>query len=97
MADKQQRTQAAPEKDAPLKPRRRQRQIEKGYWIVNPAGCLHLVSREHASQRLRQAGYRLATKEEIAELQACGGLQEHDNPIVPRWAPTPDADPILPD
>lgn len=61
------------------------------YFIVNKAGAIHEVDREHARERLRQVGYRLATPAEVAELEARGGEQRADNPICTPWSPDPDA------
>lgn len=62
------------------------------YFIVNPAGAIHEVDREHARERLKSAGWRMATPAEIAELDRRGGEQRVDvPPICPRWAPDPDA------
>ncbi|GEM_PF-3038356 len=64
----------------------------KAYYIVNPAGCVHGVTREHARRRLALGrGWRMATEAEIAELKRRKGHQEFDNPIAPRWSPEPDA------
>ena len=61
------------------------------YFIVNPAGAIHEVDREHARWRLAQPGWRVATPDEIAALAERSGLQVHDRPIAPRWSPDPDA------
>lgn len=61
------------------------------YYLVNPAGAIHEVTREHARERLKIAGWRLATAAEVAELAARGGEQRADDPICPPWTPDPDA------
>lgn len=62
------------------------------YFIVNPAGAIHEVSVDLARERLQQAkGYRMATKDEIALLEAAGGNQRADSPLCPRWTDDPDA------
>lgn len=81
MADQQKQSAQPPEQ--PKAPRR--------YFIVNPRGAIHEVTREHAKERLRSAGWRMATPEEIAALTAANGHQMFDKPICPRWAPDPDA------
>ncbi|NOK59128.1 MAG: hypothetical protein GFH27_549283n412 [Chloroflexi bacterium AL-W] len=63
---------------------------EKSYHIVNPRGAIHVVTREHAASRLRQAGWRLATKQEIAKLARQKGRQLHDKPICTPWSPDPE-------
>lgn len=61
---------------------------EKTYYIVNPHGAVHVVTRGHAAQRLRQVGYRMATKEEIAAYKEAR-VQVHDAPIARPWSPEP--------
>jgi hypothetical protein len=66
------------------------RQEETGrYFIVNKAGAIHEVTREHAEERLRQVGFRMATKAEITQYLGQGGNQRHDEPICPPWSPEP--------
>lgn len=60
------------------------------YFIVNPRGAIHEVEREHARMRLRQAGWRMATAEEIDALAAKNGKQVFDKPIVKPWTGDPD-------
>jgi|GEM_PF-2652974 len=66
----------AQEKKAPEKKEKRVR-----YFIVNPAGAVHQVSREHAQWRLKQAGWRMATDEEIARYEKTS-VQEAGKPIA---------------
>lgn len=61
------------------------------YYIVNPKGAIHEVTREHARERLKIAGWRMASPQEIAELAARDGLQVFDKPICTPWSPDPDA------
>ena len=68
---------------------------EKVYYIVNPHGAIHDVSREHARMRLRQPGWRMATQAEVKKLRAAKGLQLADKPICPPWNPEPDAEPEI--
>lgn len=63
----------------------------KAYFIVNPHGTIHSVTREHAAARLRQVGYRMATKEEVQALTAAGGRQRVDRPLARPYSPDPDA------
>lgn len=80
------------------KPKRAtKRQGQRGnYWIVNPRGAIHGVTREHAAERLRQPGWRMATEEEIE--QATGQrTQRWDAPIAAPWAPEADLAPELPE
>ncbi len=60
------------------------------YFIVNPAGALHEVTREHASELLRSPGFRMATPAEVEQLHAQGGEQRFDQPICTPWSPDPD-------
>lgn len=64
---------------------------EKAYHVVNPAGAIHCVTREHARERLAIAGWRLATAEEVATLKERNGHQRADRPICRPWSPDPDA------
>lgn len=71
------------------------RQARKGprrYFIVNPAGAVHEVDREHAAWRLKQPGYRLATADEVAALERQGGHQTSRKPIAAAYNPTLDDD-----
>lgn len=75
---------------------RRKRRIKKPpvnlrYFIVNPAGAVHEVTKDEATWRLSQQGYRAATKGEVAELFARGGNQTADDPICNSWNPKPEA------
>lgn len=80
--------ESAPAPDAAPAP------VKKGpkqYWIVNRKGTIHQVTREHARERLREAGWRMATQDEVAALAARGGHQTADKPICKPWSPDPDA------
>lgn len=66
------------------------------FYIVNPAGAVHTVDRDHCKYRLRQVGYRLATEDEIKAYQS-QRVQRPKNPIAPPWSPEPDVDITLPD
>lgn len=59
---------------------------EAEYWLVNPAGAIHQVTKEIARARLRQPGYRLATKDEVATRK---GVKEQrfDTPIAAPFNP----------
>lgn len=59
------------------------------FFIVNPAGAVHEVTRDHAQARLGQVGYRAATQDEIKKYLEQGGNQWHDQPIAPRFTATP--------
>jgi hypothetical protein len=76
---------ATPKKPQPTAP------VGRRYFIVNKAGAIHEVDREHAKMRLGQIGFRLATPAEIAELDARGGEQRASDPICAPWSPDPDA------
>lgn len=64
---------------------------ERAYYIVNPAGAIHGVTREHAAQRLRQVGFRMANKDEIAALEKAGGHQVAGKPLAKPHTADPDA------
>lgn len=59
------------------------------YYIVNPAGAIHGVDREHAKWRLAAPGWRLATEDEIATYKG-QKVQRSDKPICVPWSPDPD-------
>jgi len=67
---------------------------ETAYYIVNPAGTIHVVTYDHAKNRLRQVGYRLATDEEIAVYEETH-IQRFDRPIARPWSPEPEPEPEL--
>lgn len=71
------------------KPAKRQG-LGGAYYIVNPAGAVHGVTRDHAKARLAVAGWRMATEDEIATYQS-QEIQRHDRPIATPWSPDPDA------
>jgi len=60
------------------------------YYVVNPAGAVHGVTREHAAARLRTVGWRVATAAEIAEYEK-RTEQRFDDPIAEPWNPEPQA------
>lgn len=60
--------------------------VEGVFYIRNPAGAIHNVTKAHAEQRLRKAGWELATDAEI-ELYLESRVQVHDNPIGEKWTP----------
>ena len=60
-----------------------------GFYIVNPAGAIHTVTREHATQRLRIAGWRLAEDHEIETYKEVR-VQRHNKPICEPWSPEPE-------
>lgn len=66
------------------------KKTRSAYFIVNPAGAVHEVSREHAAQRLRQPGFRKATADEVKAFQG-QRVQRHDRPIATPWNPEPEA------
>lgn len=74
-------------------------ETEKRYFIVNPKGTVHEVTREHAQTRLREVGWRMATREEIKAFFVAGEHQAHDKPAgaphVPEPEEVPDVDAIV--
>ncbi len=50
-------------------------------YLVNPAGAIHDCTEQHARERLRYPGWRLATEDEVAQLAAQGGMQAAKKPI----------------
>jgi len=63
---------------------------EKVYYIVNPAGAVHVVPRGIAAERLKQRGFRMATPAEIAAYEKAGGNQRFDKPLAEPWSPEPE-------
>jgi len=61
------------------------------YYVVNPAGAIHEVTREIAAHRLRQPGWRKATPDELKALENAGGNQRWDSPLTQPWNPEPEA------
>ena len=51
------------------------------YYLVNPSGTVHEVTREHMVERLKHLGYRPATRQEIAAYKEVR-LQRFDRPIA---------------
>lgn len=62
---------------------------EQSYYLVNPAGAIHIVSKDHARMRLKEAGFRLAEKEEIAKYIEQKGNQTWDEPICAKFSAEP--------
>lgn len=59
------------------------------FYIVNKHGTIHVVDRETARERLRQVGYRTATKEEVQAYLNADGKQESGKPLAKAWNPEP--------
>lgn len=63
---------------------------EKSYLIVNPKGIMHVVSEEHARQRLTNSiGWRLATPDEKKAYFEANGNQRFDRPLAKPFTPMP--------
>ena len=60
------------------------------YWLVNPAGAIHSVTKDHAQVRLAIPGWRLATEPEIKKVKAAKE-QRFDDPICTPWSADPEA------
>lgn len=61
----------------------------KRYYIVNPAGAIHEVTKEHASNRLRQTGWRMASADEVKAYKS-ERVQRFDRPLAQPWTDEPD-------
>lgn len=82
-------TQAPPE--TPPAKATKQQGSDGAYYIVNPAGAIHSVSRAHAFDRLKSSpGWRMATEAEITQYKG-QKTQVADSPIAAPWSPDPDA------
>lgn len=62
---------------------------EKLYYIVNKAGCIHIVDYDHAKRRLGQLGFRMATKEEVAAYKENNGFQRSGRPLAKPYSNEP--------
>lgn len=69
---------------------------EREYWIVNPKGAVHCVTRAHAGELLRRVGYRMATKGEIEQAKRLK-VQRFDRPIASPFKPDPEKEPEIPE
>lgn len=76
-------------------------------YLINPAGCMHEVSRAHARARMKEsAGFRPATKKQIAEYfdaieeakrKKKPFIQSAEKPMFEPWTPEPPEEQELPD
>lgn len=82
-------TADAPPAEQPTEQPAKRQGVDGTYYLVNPSGAIHGVTRAHAADRLKTAGWRLASEEEIAAY-AAQPLQVHDRPICAPWTPDPD-------
>lgn len=69
--------------------------VDGAFYIVNPSGTIHTVTKAHASNRLRTAGYRLAEDPEIS-IYLETRVQRHNKPICEQWTPEPQVEDVLP-
>ena len=65
-------------------------EADKAYYIVNPAGAVHSVTRAHARERLGEVGWRMATAAEVSTYKD-RRIQRSDQPIAQPFSPDPDA------
>lgn len=72
------------------------RVTEPTYYLRNPAGAIHSVTREHAIRKLKDARYQLATDAEI-ERYFETRVQLAEDPIGTPWSPMPDVLRTVPD
>lgn len=70
--------------------------VKGAFYLVNPAGAIHSCDREHAKNRLRQPGWRLAEDPEIEVYQETP-VQRHDRPICEPWTPEPEVEAFVPE
>ena len=77
---------------------------EGGFYIVNPRGVIHECTRDHATEKFQQAGWRMATEAEVATYHAVhkrltrqqrvkGKLEEVDTPGPGQSLDSPIAEP----
>lgn len=67
---------------------------DREYWIVNPAGAVHCVTRALAGSLLRRVGYRMASADQVQQAKRLK-VQRFDRPIAERWKPEPEKEPEL--
>lgn len=65
------------------------KQEPKRYFIINPAGAVHEVDREHARWRLKQPGFRMADQAEV-DAYLKQPVQRADRPIATPFEATTD-------
>lgn len=70
--------------------------VDNNFYLVNPAGAIHTVTRAHAVNRLRQPGWRLAEDAEI-EVYLETSVQRHLRPICAPWTPEPEIEAFIPE
>lgn len=75
-------------------PKPKDEKADKEYWIVNPAGAVHCVTRTLAGSLLRRVGYRMASAEQVQHAKRLK-VQRFDRPIAERWKPEPEKEPEL--
>ena len=63
----------------------------KRYFVVNPAGAIHEVVKEHAQGLLKKPGYRSAKAAEVRKLKAQKGNQRFNQPICEPFKAEPTA------
>lgn len=81
--------------------------MPKVIYLINPAGCMHEVTREHAAVKMKESmGYRVANKDQIAKywdaIKAAKQkkkpfIQSHEKPLFEKWTPEPPEEQELPD
>lgn len=62
--------------------------VDDVFYLRNPAGAIHSVSRDHARVRLGQLGWDMATDTEI-ETYLGQRVQRSDRPIGDKWTADP--------
>ncbi len=58
------------------------------YFVLNPGGAIHEVTREHAAQLFKNPGFRKPTAAQVKTYLAAK-LQRHDKPIGEKWSSDP--------
>lgn len=70
--------------------------VKPYYYIVNPAGAVHTVTRDHATTLLATGRYRRASKAEIAQYNKQPS-QRYDRPIGTPFSSNPDDEEVSDD
>ncbi len=58
------------------------------FFVLNPSGAIHEVTKEQAAQLFRKQGYRKPTNAQVKQYLG-QRVQTHDNPIGEPWSPDP--------
>ena len=58
------------------------------FFVMNPHGTIHEVTRDHAAELFKNPGYRKPTADQVKQYLATE-IQRHDRPIGQAWTNDP--------